>query len=79
MDVMDKYLYDLEMKLEERRAMLFKEKYSMENAKDLDVLFINTEKLISQYEAIRNKIDSNKNSGVAKGGRSESAIEKGDL
>jgi len=80
MTVVDKYLMDLQDKLEERREFLLKEKYTIDNAKELDTLFINTDKLVMQYEAMRNKIEAEgQDKGAAKGGRVESLSESGTI
>jgi hypothetical protein len=72
-----KSLRILKKKMEERDEFLSSIKYNVENARDLDAIIANSDKLfslISKLEAEVEKED-NKDGGQTKGGRKESASE----
>jgi len=69
-------------KLEERDAYLISIPYNqleLSEAEKLDKLLAGTPKLYQQYEAILDSIQEEESKGRTKGGRAESASEKGEM
>jgi len=67
----------LKKKMEEREKFIAKAKYSLENAKELDTMIANTDKLFSLMSRLEEQIrkDDDAESGQVRGGRLESASE----
>lgn len=67
----------LKRKMEEREAFLDKSKYTITNAKELDSIIANTEKLFSLLNKLEESIrkEEETDSGQVRGGRTESAGE----
>ena len=68
-----------ELKLEERAKFINTTKYDLENGEKLDKFLLNTGKLYDQIKDLKDKIKSERDSGNIRGGRVESATEKGLL
>lgn len=69
-------------KMDEREAFLSSTKYTLDNAKDLDSIVSNTDKLFSMIQKLDLQVEKEKNeesSGAIRGGRVESAGERKDL
>jgi len=66
-----------QLKLEEREKFLLSTPYTLDNAKDLDMILANSKKLIDLIEDINAKIEKEEGEGQTKGGREESITEKG--
>lgn len=64
-------------KLEERASLLEKTAYTLENAKELDNLIANTDKLFDAISKIESSLEHTETDGRVAGGRIESASEKG--
>lgn len=80
MTAMERALLNMEDKLKERDDLISMTKYDMDNADDMDKLLLNTKKLKDMYTDIKDDLEKEQdNDGVTKGGRIESASEKGDL
>lgn len=77
MTTLEKDLYAWEKKLEQRTTFLDEQAYTMENAKDLDSVFLNSEKITNMITSIKEKIKAEAEKGKMKGGASESASEQG--
>ena len=76
----ERSIYDIGLKLEERDEFLMNKKYTLDNAKDLDVLISNTKKLKDLYDGMIEELEKqNAMGGQTKGGRIESAGERGEL
>jgi hypothetical protein len=75
-------LFNWREKLEERDAYLISIPYKeleLTEAEKLDKLLAGTPKLYQQYEAILDSIQEEESKGRTKGGRAESASEKGEM
>jgi hypothetical protein len=77
--IAEKMLRNFNLKLIDRQKFIDDTAYDMENADQLDKMMINTSKIYSQYEDIKNMFDLEKNSGKTRGGIKESAMEQGLL
>jgi len=74
----ERTLVQIESKLDERSALISSTKYTIETAEDLDKLILNTKKLKDFYKEIKSEVEQDQTSdGITKGGRIESASEKG--
>lgn len=69
--------------LESRNEFLSKEKYTLDNAQELDKIFQGTSKIYETITKLRDEVQKEElaesGQGVVKGGRTESASEKGEL
>lgn len=76
----ERSIYSLEKKLEERDTFLMSTKYCLDNAKELDTLIANTKKLKELYDTMIDELKKEEaGGGQIRGGRTESAGEKGEL
>lgn len=66
-----------ELKLEERARFVNSTPYDLENGEKLDKFLLNTGKLYDLIKDLKERIKTEKDSGVTRGGREESATEKG--
>jgi hypothetical protein len=66
-----------ELKLEERAKFINDTEYNLENGEKLDKFLLNTSKLYDQIDVLKDKIRLERDSGTTRGGRIESASEKG--
>lgn len=66
-----------ELKLEERAKFINDTEYDLETGEKLDKFMLNTAKLYDQIDVLKDKIKLEKDSGTTRGGRQESATEKG--
>ena len=73
----ERSLISLRKKMEERESFLAETSYNLENAKDLDSIIANTDKLFSLISRLESQIEKEKNigGGITKGGRTESLSE----
>jgi len=73
-------ILNLGRKLEERDEFLMNTHYNLDNAKELDTLISNTKKLKELYDVLMDELNKEQQgAGQTRGGRTESASEKGDL
>lgn len=79
MTKLEKDLVSWENKLEQRSTFLNDEPYTMDNAKELDVVFLNSEKISIMISNIREKISEESDKGQMKGGATESLSEQGEI
>jgi hypothetical protein len=70
-------LSDLYNKLEERTKLIRDTEYTIDNAKKLDDLIENTDKLLSTIKKMESSIKAGSDDGITKGNRPESLNEKG--
>lgn len=70
-------LLDIEDKLEQRNQIFKDELYTFDNALDLDKIFINTKAVLETYRVLKDSVDKEEADSTTRGGRIESASEKG--
>jgi hypothetical protein len=76
----ERSVYDLEQKLDERSKFLLQTPYDLDTAKELDALIANTKKIKDLYEDMVDSLEKDSaGGGPTRGGRQESAGEKGLL
>ena len=68
-----------ELKLEERGKFINDTPYDLETGEKLDKFLLNTGKLYDQIKELQDRIKSERDSGNTRGGRTESATEKGAI
>jgi len=74
----ERALIQIEQKLDERNKLISSAKYTIENAEDIDKLILKTKQLNDFYKDMKAELEQEQvNEGITKGGRVESASEKG--
>lgn len=64
-------------KIQEREKLIDDTEYTLDNAKDLDAVILNTEKIYKLRKFLEDEASKKSNEGETKGGAEESASEKG--
>lgn len=77
MSKLEQELIKQENKLDERAMFIDETSYDLDTADKLDKLLLNTGKLYDQIKDLKDKIRAEQDSGTIRGGRIESATEKG--
>lgn len=72
-------LFTIESKLEQRDEVLAKETYTIDNALDLDKIIINSKAVNEVYKVLKDTIEKEEAESSTRGGRIESASERGDI
>lgn len=74
---LEKDLYLLESKLEERSKFIIDTKYTLEDGDKLDKIIANTQKIYDLIKTLRDNIEKGENEAATRGGRTESISERG--
>jgi len=77
MSKLEQELRQQELKLEERARFINDTDYDLDTGEKLDKFLLNTGKLYDQIKDLKDKIRSEQDSGTIRGGRVESATERG--
>lgn len=72
-------LLDIEDKLDQRSRVLKDTEYTVDNALDLDKIIINTKAVLEVHRVLKDAVDKEDAESVTRGGRVESASERGDI
>ena len=72
-------LFTIESKLEQRDEVLAKETYTIDNALDLDKIIINSKAVNEVYKVLKDTVEKEEAESSTRGGRIESASERGDI
>lgn len=70
-------LLEIEDKLDQRNKVLNDEDYTIDNALDLDKIIINTKSVFEVHRLLKDAVDKEEADSTTRGGRVESASEKG--
>jgi len=70
-------LLEIEDKLDQRSKVLNDEEYTIDNALDLDKIIINTKSVFEVHRLLKDAVDKEEADSTTRGGRVESASEKG--
>lgn len=70
-------LLEIEDKLDQRGKVLNDEEYTIDNALDLDKIIINTKSVFEVHRLLKDAVDKEEADSTTRGGRVESASEKG--
>lgn len=76
---LQKDLFLLESKLEERSQFILDTKYTLEDGDKLDKIIANTQKIYDLIKTLKDNIEKGENESATRGGRTESASEQGRL
>ena len=76
---LEKDLYLLECKVEERTKFIQDTKYTIEDGDKLDRIISNTPKIYELIKSLRDEIEKGEGAGVVRGKRTESASELGKI